>query len=275
MKKAFVSSIDEVVPDDSLDFFNEFGYVVYTDVLGKNDCDQIKAILAALKNFMESSGALFTHVDDYLNLRIWSLLSHTRALDYIITSKFLNSIMSKIFQRDTSHRLYTLSSFQGVILQPGAKQQKLHIDTPCPEPIPVIPLKANSIWCLDDWTAENGATEIVPKTHKSGKKPMGNLSEDASIIKLIAPQGSVIVTDGALWHRGGANRSRDCRYSVFASFAASWLKYASVEDDIVRRFISPDMLDGRSEELLQIIGYYDGIRSLDPHMRARRKEIKL
>ena len=43
---------------------------------------------------------------------------------------------------------------------------KIHIDTPCPEPLPEWPIKANSIWMLDDFNILNGSTEVLPKSHK-------------------------------------------------------------------------------------------------------------
>ncbi len=79
--------------------------------------------------------------------------------------------MEWIFDRKTPHQKYFLSSFHANILGPGCPKQKLHIDTPVPEPLPDWPIKANSIWMLDDFTILNGATEVVPKSHKLKFKP--------------------------------------------------------------------------------------------------------
>ena len=64
--------------------------------------------------------------------------------------------MKEIFQRKYDGDLYRLSSVQANILYPGAKAQKIHIDTPFPEPIPQWPAKANCIIMIDEFTEENG-----------------------------------------------------------------------------------------------------------------------
>ena len=46
-----------------------------------------------------------------------------------------------------------------------------HIDAQLPEPLPEILLSVQNVWILDDFTAENGATRVVPGSHISRKKP--------------------------------------------------------------------------------------------------------
>ena len=70
-----------------------------------------------------------------------------------------------------------------------------------PEPLPEWPIKANSIWMLDDFTILNGSTEVVPRSHKLKFKPKKKDNNIKKIIKCIGSAGSVIITHGALWHR--------------------------------------------------------------------------
>ena len=114
------------------------------------------------------------------------------------------------------------SSFQANILHPGCNKQRLHIDTPVPEPLPDWPIKANSIWMIDDFTESNGATELCAGSHRRKFKP--NITDDKEAIntKAIAPAGSVLFTHGALWHRAGANISKKSRVALLGSFAASY-----------------------------------------------------
>lgn len=68
----------------------------------------------------------------------------------------------------------------------------------------------NSIWMLDDFTVENGATRVVPGTHRS-RKPQDELQDPSAKHPreeyLVAPAGSVGIFNGHVWHAGTYNRS--------------------------------------------------------------------
>lgn len=71
----------------------------------------------------------------------------------------------------------------------------------------------NFIWLLDDLTADNGATEVVPG---------GNCPEDPSqpplerALPLTAPAGTAVAFEGRVWHQIGRNRSEAPRAAAFA-----------------------------------------------------------
>jgi ectoine hydroxylase-related dioxygenase (phytanoyl-CoA dioxygenase family) len=83
----------------------------------------------------------------------------------------------------------------------------------------------NTIWLLDDFTPENGATRIAPGSHKWGKLPQQALA-DASAphpeeILVLAPAGSVVVMNTHAWHGGTANRTGNPRRALH-SFYCRW-----------------------------------------------------
>ena len=145
-------------------------------------------------------------------------------------------MMNFIFDRKTNHQKFFLSSFQSTNVQSGANEQKLHIDTPVPDPLPQWEIKANSIWLLDDFTETNGSTEVIPGSHKYGRRPNINSTEDhTGLEKIIAPAGSLVVFSGFLWHRAGKNSSSSSRRALLGSFASSAFREISSEEDIVRK----------------------------------------
>lgn len=80
----------------------------------------------------------------------------------------------------------------------------------------------NSMWLLDDFTVENGATRVVPGSHRSGKHPKDTL-EDATQkhpdeIQLIASAGTVIIFNSHLWHAGGLNQTDSPRHGMLAYY---------------------------------------------------------
>ncbi len=92
--------------------------------------------------------------------------------------------------------------------QPSAPGGRLHADWPLgdvPQPYPPWPMLLQTMWMLTDFTAENGATRLVPGTHLSGKPPA--TPEDAGEVPALGRRGSVLIWLGGVWHRNGANIS--------------------------------------------------------------------
>jgi len=79
----------------------------------------------------------------------------------------------------------------------------------------------NVMWALDDFTAENGATRIWPKSHLQDPEAM-LLDEDA--ISAVMPRGSALFFLGSTLHSGGANRSAEPRRGLIISYCLGWLK---------------------------------------------------
>ena len=168
--------------------------------------------------------------------------------------------MNFVFDRKTRHQKFLLSSFQANLISPGSERQKLHVDTPVPEPLPPWPMKANSIWLLDDFTDKNGATEYVPGSHLSPLKPTAIDDRDVKTMQACAPAGSVIFTHGALWHRAGANKCQGIRVGLLGSFSASYaLEIAREEDQSL--ILDKDTISDMSDNLKRIIGVGHGIKN--------------
>lgn len=77
----------------------------------------------------------------------------------------------------------------------------------------------NTIWMLDDFTAENGATRCVPGTHKSGRLPDGDPSAPhPDEILVLGAAGTVVVMNSHLWHGGTGNRTARPRCAMHGFF---------------------------------------------------------
>jgi ectoine hydroxylase-related dioxygenase (phytanoyl-CoA dioxygenase family) len=177
--------------------------------------------------------------------------------------------MNEVFHRNTPHRKYFLSSYMANIVGPGAAAQILHIDTPVPEPLPRFIIKANIIWLLDDFTEMNGATEIIPKSHLLSYKPQRQPTPDdlKALVKVVAPSGSILVTHGALWHRSGENRSEINRTVLLSSFASSFAREISSEDDTVR-FLPKSVVTKMDPRLFDMIGGNHGVKPGNHYFRT-------
>lgn len=106
---------------------------------------------------------------------------------------------------------------------PGFGQQGLHADwlpRGPSEPYYVVTI----LGMIDDFTPDNGATRVIPGSHRLGGTPPKSFATPASRhpdqVVVTGAAGSVLVFNGHLWHGGTANTSRDHRRSVQATFQA-------------------------------------------------------
>ncbi len=133
--------------------------------------------------------------------------------------------------------------YTGVIeIQPGEKAQVLHRDTgmfPLTNPCP--PLTLATMWALNDFSAANGATRVVPGSHhwEDGRQPTVQ-----SIHECEMPAGSVLIYTGNTLHGGGANNALQPRTGVALHYALGWLRqeenqYLAVPQERARELPEP------------------------------------
>jgi hypothetical protein len=121
-------------------------------------------------------------------------------------------------------RQFKLSSLNYRAAKPGQGLQNLHVDWR--EAVARGEYKVcNSIWLLDDFTEENGATRIVPGTHLSGDLPQEKLADPAAThpdeVRIVAPAGSVYIFNSHAWHGGTTNRTNKSRRAIHSYFCQS------------------------------------------------------
>jgi ectoine hydroxylase-related dioxygenase (phytanoyl-CoA dioxygenase family) len=79
-----------------------------------------------------------------------------------------------------------------------------------------------SSWLLHDYTAGNGATRVVPGSHRSGKSPRDVMPDvrgaHPSEVLLLAPAGTVVVFNSHLWHGGSLNSTARPRRALHSYF---------------------------------------------------------
>ena len=114
-----------------------------------------------------------------------------------------------------------LSSLNHRAALPGQGLQHLHADWSGPTQ-PGTFFVCNSIWLLDDFTLDNGATRVVPGTHNSGKTPRDEMENPADPHPreqvLVAPAGTVVIFNSHTWHGGTLNRTRHPRRALHAYY---------------------------------------------------------
>lgn len=141
-----------------------------------------------------------------------------------------------------------LNLTQAIGIGPGEPGQVLHRDEdlwPFPRNFEVM---ANAMWVLDDFTAENGATRVIPGSHRW---PRDREPRPGEAVVASAPRGSVILWLGGALHGGGANHTDRVRRGVVMSYRLGWL--ASGERLLLS--IPPEIARRLPERLQRLIGY--------------------
>lgn len=120
---------------------------------------------------------------------------------------------------------FLLNQQNGIInpAQDEYNQGAWHRDLPYQHFVSSTPLAINALFCLDEFTIENGATYVLPASHKSETFPSENYVKQHAV-QLCAPSGSFVILDCMLFHSGGYNRSPVDRRAINHVFTIPYFR---------------------------------------------------
>lgn len=138
----------------------------------------------------------------------------------------------------------TLHDYQATSIGPGTGGGSWHVDAPLgqiPEPLPEFALTLQTVWLLDDFTEHNGATRIVPGSHRSRRSPPWSSEPLPDEVALTAPAGSVALWLSNTWHRSGPNSTDRPRRALIINYNRSWVRgftdfTATLDPEMAKRF---------------------------------------
>ena len=196
----------------------EKGYVVLENLLSR---EEIAEIRTAIEPLLGKGGR--NNFEGYQTRRVYAVLSKTRALDSMIAHPVVMALLGQFLMPN-----FLLTAAQVIDICPGESIQPLHYDDQFTHvPRPRDPFSMATVWALDDnFTAENGATVVIPKSHKWGddRIPDQQTVEELGIAAEL-PIGSCVFFSGTLWHGGGANKSKDTNRCAFtAQYCQPWVR---------------------------------------------------
>ena len=153
----------------------------------------------------------------------------------------------------------------GQILErgPGAQNQWLHRDEGVWIDVPErsFELQLASVIALTDFTPQNGATRVVPGSHRWPDRslPMDEqtVPNDTQITYAEMPAGSALIYTGGVIHGGGANTTDKPRRAVHLSYCMGWLR--TEENNYLS--VPPAVAAALPRMAQEVLGYsvYDGI----------------
>jgi ectoine hydroxylase-related dioxygenase (phytanoyl-CoA dioxygenase family) len=111
------------------------------------------------------------------------------------------------------------------IVFPGFARGTLHVDSAqdLRERLPDVPWLLNTMWMLTDFTYENGATLVVPRSHLLRQRPPAGWSDWTQAVPMTGRKGSVAIFRSGVWHAIGHNASTDgIRVGLNAAYYPAW-----------------------------------------------------
>ena len=201
---------------------NQHGFLLLERLIPPDTTAQLRERALTLATTEQETGKSHTYLTNDSAQRVWNLVDKGEIFEEAIQQPKMLAAMAYLLGADC-----TLSSFTVNVLYPGAPDAGLHIDYPLsalPTPRPNFPLVANSVWFLDDFTLENGATSCVPGSHKRLEALPEPGVEYADELQICGPRGSVLIVNGAIWHGSSENRTSAPRVGLLGFFCRSILK---------------------------------------------------
>ncbi len=177
--------------------------------------------------------------------RLYNLVARTRLVDDLCLDPAVLALVEGHLQDQVQ-----LSIASSINLLPGESAQAFHRDDGYyPLPRPHMPLSVNTMWAIDDFTADNGATLLLPGSHRSADD---EAPADAPVIQATMPAGSVLVWDGSLFHAGGANLSDGARLGITITYCRAWLRQQ--ENQFLG--VPPALAKDLRRPLQKLLGYW-------------------
>jgi len=240
-------SIDTPI-ETILEILDEDAGLIIDNFLSDQNLESIRDDLKPYLNVTRNGQDEFTGFE---TKRVGALMARSKTCQDLALDPLINQMADSFLgPHCESYQLHFTSAIQ---IGPGESSQILHRDRGVwGGYIPrKIETQFSTVWAINDFTKENGATQVVPGSHK-WHKDRQPLPEEIAYAEMKA--GSVFIYTGSVLHGGGANVTEQPRLGVFLHYAPSWLRqeenqYLSCPPEVAKDF---------SPELRSLIGYSKG-----------------
>ncbi len=239
------------------------GYSVIESGYTTSEIDDIRRIFDEThRKYAERYGEhALREIDEYNGIRLPLVFNDTFLK--LATNPKVIELVKKLIQNK-----FILNQQNAIINPPGQtyNQALWHRDLPYQHFVSSKPLAINALYCVDEFTTQNGATFVLPSSHTQEAFPSDAYIE-SNAKQVVAPAGCFVVLDCMVFHRGGPNGASVRRRAVNHVYTTAFIKQ---QIDI------PSALGNErifSPELADLLGFrYRIPRTVDEFLRSRRRE---
>jgi ectoine hydroxylase-related dioxygenase (phytanoyl-CoA dioxygenase family) len=244
------------------------GFVLIPDLLG---ADVLAEIRGALAPHLRGEFMGRNDFEGHRTERVYSLVGRGRVFEDLVEHPRILGLCEEFLAPN-----YLLTASQAISIHPGETPQAFHTDDLFYRiPRPREAVSVSTIFAVDPFTAENGATQVVPGSHtwsdealarslrpidfttlpeeERRPKPDRPVPEElrGKVEDVVMPAGSVIVFLGTLVHRGGGNRSQRPRLALSNQYCEPWAR----QQENYTLAIPPEQVRRMSERVQALLGY--------------------
>ncbi|MFC3078149.1 phytanoyl-CoA dioxygenase family protein [Phenylobacterium terrae] len=230
------------------------GYTIIEDFLSPA---QIEAVRTGLHPFLGHYRGR-NDFEGHKTERVYTLVARAKVFQDVAEEPRLMAILGQFLQPR-----FLLTASQAICIYPGETAQRLHTDDsfyPIPRPRPAISITV--IVAVDPFTEQNGATVIVPGSHRWSNEQLTAMQEarlagrpvpevDEGARPAVMAAGAALVMLGTLLHGGGANRSDAPRLAFTNQYCEPWVRtqenfFLAIPKEMVREY---------SPRVRELLGY--------------------
>lgn len=220
------------------------GFTVVADAIETDLVDGLVEDLERLERALDLQPAT-NRFEGFNTWRIYNLLARGPLYERIPVQPSVLPIVEGVLDRGC-----LVSSLSSIAIGPGEQAQPIHADDqliPIPKPHP--PTVCNTMWALTDFTADNGATRVIPGSHLRDCSP--DFGQDYDSVPAEMAKGSVLIWHGSLWHGGGSNRTQRRRVGIAMNYCAGYIR----QQENQQLGIPLATVRGFSPRLQELVGY--------------------
>ncbi len=214
------------------------------------------AIAAELEPFLGETPLGGDEFTGFNTRRTGSLLARSRDFRLLAAHPSVLGALDRVLgDHATSYQLHLT---QVIEIGPGEPAQLVHRDQWAFDffPFPAgFEVECHTMWAMNDFTEENGATRVIPGSHRWQDKLRPTVDET---VAAEMPKGSVLLYVGSLYHGGGANRSAQARRGINVGYTLSWLR----QEENQYLACPPEVARDLPENLARLAGYQRGAYAL-------------
>jgi Phytanoyl-CoA dioxygenase (PhyH) len=227
----------DLLTEAEVSFLDEQGYLPMPGVLGPSEVAQLVQRFDELVSAEGDKAGLEAHQEQGTD-RLANLVDKGTVFDLCWNYPRQLAAVAHVLDWED----FKVFSLNGRAALPSEGHQGLHVDwreAVAPGHYEIC----NSIWLLDDFTEENGATRVVPGSHRWGRLPKDDMADPRDPhpdqVLLLGEAGTCVIFNSHLWHGGTQNRTARPRRALHSAY----VRRDETQQTVFRNYVRPVTLD--------------------------------